>query len=486
MKNFILKSFVFIILMCLALDYFSSIFKTPHRYMNTINEFKKTLNDNKEIDVAIYGSSHAFCSFNPLYLDSITKTRSFNFGNDAQRIGITKYVIKETLKQIKPKVIVIDVYSTSIKSPETIRSFSFQKHSYDFFGLSLNKVKSSFEVFPVQDVAGTLFPVLRRNDFHLDTENMIFSEDYVFQTNPVLTEYRGFMGHPYVMKYSAKFNQSNFVDFNKVSPSQESSKRFSVEEITNLEQSIVSAKDIGAKVIITIAPFLPAIIEKKHIDFHKYIKEICKKNDADLIDFNLLADELRLSYKDFRDASHLNNVGAKKVSIFLGNYIMEKYNLPSREKEKDWILEQPITKDYFIKNFFSKESIKINRKLVDNISLESVSYYTDGINRSIIVKTNSDLTNPNLEPYKLGVYCFASDQDKVKLSDYSKKNGKAYDALNFNPVIKTIQGQKYIIIKTTSMLNKFSKVKFFLYDRDGFKGIIGTAIEVENIVLTQK
>lgn len=486
MIKFILKTVGFIILMCIALNYLSGIFKSPHRYMNTISDYKKILNDNKEIDIAIYGSSHAFCSFNPLYLDSITKTRSFNFGNDAQRLGVTNFVIDETQKKIKPKVIIIDMYSSSIKDPEGVKPLSFQKHSYDFFDFSFSKIKSAFEVFPVSDVAGVLFPVLRRNDFSLDTENMILSEDYKFKTNAVISEYRGFMGHPYTMKYSPAFNQNKFVDFNKVTPNKEKKITFSANEVENIYQSINKAKKQGAKVIVTVAPFLPALIDKNYINFHQFIKEICDKENVALVDFNLLANQLKLNFRDFRDGSHVNNIGSKKLSLFLGNYIKNNYSLASRENEKDWLEEQPMSMDNFIGNNFSKQSMPINKNLIENIELHAISYYSDGISKSIIVKTNPELTNEDLEKFKLGVYCFAHEEDKEQLTPYSKKSNKAYDGFNVNPVIKEIKGEKYIILKTTTLLNKFSKIKFFLFDNDGYKGVKGTAIELENIVLTQK
>lgn len=485
MTKFILKSVGFIILMGIALNYFSGYFKVPHRYMNTVKEYNALLDSNKEIDIAIYGSSHAYCSYNPKIIDSITKTRSFNFGNDAQAITVTSYVMGETLKGISPKLVVLDVYSTTLVEPETERILSFQKYSYDFFDLSFAKLKSSFNVFPIADIPSVLFPVLNRKDFILDN-NDILTEDYVFKTHPSLVHYRGFMGHHYTMPYSKNFDKKLFLDFNKVDLNTVKLETFTKKQTQNINKVMQQAKQNGAQVLVAIAPYLPAITNKDYLSFHENVKQICVANNAKLVDLNFYSKEIGLTYKDFRDPSHVNNAGAKKVSIFLAEYIKNNYQLSSREKELDWIMDQPLSIDSYILKNFDKESIPVNKSITDSIFVESFGVFKEENYKTFILKLNDSLTKDTLNKYKMGIYAFLYKEDLDRLSEVAKKKNKENEAWNFDVSFKIINNKKYITKRVNTSANKFTKVKFFLFDKKGYKGIIGNTVEIDSFKILEK
>lgn len=485
MIKFILKSIGLLILLCLALNYFSKYFKIPHRYMNTVKEYNTLLDSNKGVDIAIYGSSHAYCSYNPKIIDSITKTRSFNFGNDAQAITVTNYVMEETFKKIDPKLIVLDVYATTLVEPATERILSFQKYSYDFFDLSFAKLKSSFNIFPIADIPSVLFPVLNRNEFKLNQDE-ILTDNYVFETHPSLIHYRGFMGHHYTMGYSENFGNNKFVNLADVDLNTIKTKAFTKKQIKSIEKTLKLAQKNGAQVLVAIAPFLTAITNKDYVSFSENVKKVCVANNVKLVDLNFYHKELGLSYKDFRDPTHLNNTGAKKASLFLAEYINNNYNLPSREKEIDWILDQPMTLESYLINNFNKESLLINQSIKDSIYVERFGVFEEQNHKTFVLKLSDSIRESNVNKYKMGVYAFLYDEDLKKLSEKSKKANKKNESWNFDLNFKIINDNKYITKRVKTSANKFTKVKFFLFDKKGYNGVIGNAVEIDSFKVIKK
>ncbi|WP_089889035.1 hypothetical protein [Kriegella aquimaris] len=482
MKIFFLRVFIFICLLFWLINAISALFVEPKHFMNTINDFNRIVDENKEIDIAMYGSSHVYSSFDPRTIDSIVQARSFNFGSAAQRIAVTKYVVGESFKKIRPKVVVIDLYASSIKSPNDDESLSHQKQAYNFFAFSFDKLKSIIEVFPSKEVLEIAFPVFDRKDYRLNFDNIIFNKDYRYKTHELMWEYRGFAGLPFKMKQDKKFDSNLFVDFSKKGQAESGLTKFTKEEERNIKDLINKAKSQGANVLIVTAPFLPAMVDPKYAAFHRLIDSICIANNVGYIDFNFLGRELNLDFSDFRNAWHLNQFGAKKVSSYLGNYIKTNYDLPNRSKEKDWISEQPVNTLQYLSQTYEDQSLQVDEKLIDSINIVSFGCFDEGDMKTFIFKLNDDIETQVLEKYKLGLYLYAYDDDKNLLSD----KGRNFESANFSPTVIQVNGNRYIVKKIRTTLTRFSKIRFFLFDTSGYKGIIGNAIEIENILAHQK
>lgn len=482
MKAFFLRTIIFICLLFWFINCISALFVEPKHFMNTINDFNKIVEENKEIDIAMYGSSHVYSSFDPRTIDSAVQARSFNFGSAAQRIAVTKYVMGESFKKTTPKVVVIDLYASSIKSPNDDESLSHQKQAYNFFGFSFDKLKSIIEVFPTGQVPEVIFPAFDRKDYRLNFDNIIFNKDYRYKTHELMWEYRGFAGLPFKMTKNKKFDPSLFLDFNATGMVGSAPTKFTKEEERNINALIKKAKSQGANVLIVTAPFLPAMVNPEYAAFHEYVDSVSSSNNVEYIDFNFLGRELNLDFNDFRNPSHLNQFGAKKVSLYLANYIKSNYDIPNRSEEKTWLLEQPVNTLQYLSQFYENESRKVDKKLNDSINIVSFGCFDEGDMKTFIFKLNNDIEEAVLEKYKLGLYLYARDDDKDLLSG---KNTN-YESANFSPTLLQVGGNKYVVKKVRTSLTRFSKVRFFLFDSAGYKGIIGNPIEIENIKAIKK
>lgn len=482
MKIFILKIIILVGFIVGILCWLGQYKIPSHHYMNTVSYFNTIKKEKKEIDIAIYGSSRAYCSYNPKIIDSVLKTRSFNFGNDAQRVIVSKYILKETLKDIKPKLVVLDVYPPSISNPVGEKALAYQMKSYYYYNFSFDKFKSVLEVFPFENAKNLIFPALKRNDFKYDLE-FKKSNDYIHPRQAKASEYRGFIGYDLVMKEKINLSTKQIKALGeKVKSNTSSYDKFSEEEISSLVGFIEYAKKENAEILLVVAPYYSAFKEKGgYAEFHNFITKLSREHNFNVLDFNLHWDKIKYNYKDFKDKGHLSSIGANKTSKYLADYVAEHYKLPSRENDPLWRAEQPLNLNSFIKKEYKKKAKTLNASLTEDLKLESFKIKKFGGDKKLIIKLDSKVTDSILKKYKLGFHTFVNEEDKDKLAGYSKSKKRDYDAWDFDPEIKEIEGEKYIIKTLSTPITHYRKIKFFLYDRSGYKGLIGETLEIENV-----
>ena len=84
----------------------------------------------------------------------------------------------------------------------------------------------------------------------------------------------------------------------------------------------------------------PWEIGEKYQKKNKYIGEIIESYGFRFLDCNLYLDEIGLDFMhDFYNRRHTNMAGAEKVTQFIGEYILDHYDLEaehSTEVETDW------------------------------------------------------------------------------------------------------------------------------------------------------
>ena len=481
MKKLIFRGVIFIFLLAIGLNVLNIFSLQPSDYTNTVNEFKELVNQGKKVDIFFYGSSHACCSYDPNVIDSITKTRSFNFGMTSQRLNTTEFIFRETLKKSTPKLIVLDVFPFSLKQAQKEQEITNQKKAYYAFSeLSTNKIRAIVKNFPLEEIPNTIFPVLRKSD-KVSTLFFKRKERYVFSPEAkIVKAHRGFIGHGSLLKKEdfVPFKIQDFIESNSANYN-----FLSEIEKNELDSFLELAKRNNIEVLVVVAPYMNSVKDKDYKTFHNYIKNVTIKKEAAFIDFNFLFEDLKLEYLDFKDLGHLNISGAKKISTYLGNYIDENYNIPSRENELSWLEEQPKTVTKYIQDDFSEEAIQIKTPLNKDINIKAISFYDKGIEKNVIFKLDNAVSDSILSKYRIGFHTYVKDKNKGDLMAYSKSKKRNYDAWDFIPEIMEVGGNKYIRKKINTSINEFPKIELFLYDRNGYKGILGNKVEIENIII---
>lgn len=309
MKKFfkILKSIIFlgiIIFACLQLNnlFIRKSLAKPWDMGNKIGGF---FNESEDYNAMFFGTSHAYCSFEPLVIYRNTGVKSYVLASQSQPLKITASYVKEALKRKNPTVIFVDIQSSIYNIPEdysVINSYS------DYLPLSKNKIEMVAKKVPWGNKLPAIFPLIA---YH-SRWNELKDEDYNFDKKSYEDYLKGYVllkgqsedfansGEEVKTKYTEfaeNFDEENYLESN----------------LKAFDEIIDLAKRNGIKLYFLKTPIYDYPIYEENI---KVIEKYLGEKGADFIDFNKYYNEMNLSKDDFYDPHHLNVDGAEKFNLF--------------------------------------------------------------------------------------------------------------------------------------------------------------------------
>lgn len=273
--------------------------------------------EKNSIDIMFIGNSHAYCTFNPAVMEETIDKRIFNAGLPDQKIDTTYYTLLEMLKKQQPETIVLEAFAFG-RSDSTYQGYVA---NVDAMNLSLDKIKACFEIFPDKYDAIRMSIGLFRSHNNWK-KPAIMKENLKYMLGQPSKNYDSFDGF-YVLnsKMSAetikKYKESTTSKFTPV-----------IDEysIGYFKRIVNLCKERNIRLIVAMAPFNDIYVEKVgYHSFYEKMDSLCKGEDVEYIDFNMLYNEIGLNYDDFEDAfhhaQHMNKWGAEKVSKYMANYL---------------------------------------------------------------------------------------------------------------------------------------------------------------------
>lgn len=475
MRKRVISILTFFIFLVAGFVYLDKVFESRHFYVNTTEDFKELAKET-DIDLIFYGSSHIYTAFNPLIINQKSNIISYNLASDALLLPVTDLVLKESLKYARPKVIVLEVYRAGFAGPKTKSQKGFQLRALDFVSnFSLEKINRVGKLYKRDEFFGA-FSTLIRN--HTEWND----QDYFNLDRRVKTQkgrefyYNGYIGYNGIIKESRKYKGFQNIPINRDS---------TITQVNNntkrlLNDFIDLAKQNNIEVLLVYTPDIRA----RSWNYHLFdeLQRFADSKNVGLLNLNDYYSEMNLDVLDFMDSSHLNNYGSIKTSNFLADYINENYNLPNRSSENIF-KDQTEGYDAFIANHKPYESIVYHKK-VDQTLLEGFQ-----INDIEIIKEQKDklffsidfggsLKKPNsLKNYQLAIHVFPHKSDINSLNGRSKARHRDYDVHGYLFENKN----DTINIEFDSNIVNIEKVEFFLYDKDGFDGVVGERILVDDL-----
>ncbi len=466
---------VFFGFLLIAFLYLNKAFSTVHYYNNTIEDFKK-LSKQQDIDVIFYGSSHVYTAFIPIVIDEEANIVSYNLGSDSQRLPVTNLVFENSLKQTTPKLAILEIYEPSLIYPTEIKTKGFQLRALDFVpNWSIEKMKIMLEIYDSDELLAAYFPIIRNHEkwrevdyFDLNRTATIDKEHNYY--------YNGFLGrdnilveerekYEYFRNHKGKENISN--------------KTLAVKDIKNIKKFISIANKYQIPILIVTSPYLRANYED--ISFFNALTELCKDFETPYLNLNNHYEDMNLGLDDFSDPGHLNTHGAIKVSNYLADYINNNYFFI---KDIMTFSETDLNKrnEFYTKYVNTEFSRKIDSCLSDELCIDDFKLSRRNDDFVATFKWNYiQQLSEKLKKYKLAVHIYPKESDTTLLNDFSKKKGLPFEMADFQFAGKEDKGS----LNFKSKLRNFKQIKLFLYDADGFKGIVGNPILIENIIFKQ-
>lgn len=346
--------------------------------LNNLTERKESRNkyydffeQKQNFDVLFLGSSHTINAIYPMELWDDYGIVSYNLGGHGNRIPTTYAVLKEALLYTTPKLVVLDCFH--VKSNRMYSDSIEQVHlSMDAFPLTIQKYKSLHELI---------------NDSKLEMEFL----------------------WPFVT-YHNRWDSLTPEDFNPIP---------SVEKGAEIKVGIATPNPISS-----VSPDSKLTDNTTGIIYLRKIIELCQKNNINILltyfpfpsnteeqmEANRIYDiaqEYNINYINFLDTnnivdystdcldpgSHLNAAGGKKVSSYIGKYIISHYPIADRRQDSHYSFWND---DYMLYLQYKIHLLKIQNTLTNYLMLLEDNDFTYNITNTNDLQTISVFYNNKL------------------------------------------------------------------------------------------
>ena len=290
------------------------------KYMTGIVEgslIESYYDDVKENDVVFIGDCEVYENFSPITLWEEYGISSFIRGSAQQLIWQSYYLLEETLKYEKPKVVVFNVLSMKYDTPQ---KETYNRMTLDGMKFSPTKVKSiQASMMEDENMLSYLVPFFR---YHSRWDELT-KDDFAY-----LMEKKALFHSGYYMRADVKPVET--IPTGKPLPDYtfgENSYKY-LDMMTNL------CKENGIELVLIKAPTIYPIWYE---EWDEQMVEYAKENGLKYYNLLETSDEAGIDFQtDTYDAGlHLNVFGAEKLSRYFGNILKTEFGLQDRRGEQD-------------------------------------------------------------------------------------------------------------------------------------------------------
>lgn len=270
---------------------------------------------NKDHDVIFIGDCEVYENFSPVTLWEEYGITSFIRGSAQQLIWHSYYLLEETLRYEKPKVVVFNVLSMKYDTPQ---KEAYNRMALDAMPLSLTKLKAvKASMMQDEEFITYLFPILRYHSRWSELTGEDFK--YLLKREPV--SHNG-----YLMRVDTK--PMTTVPQAKKLPNYQ----FGDICYEYLDKMTSLCKENGIDFVLIKAP---TVYPHWYDEWDAQIREYAEENDLFYINFLDYTDEIGIDFnRDTYDAGlHLNLSGAEKLSRYFGKILADRFALEDHRND---------------------------------------------------------------------------------------------------------------------------------------------------------
>ncbi len=378
-------------------------------------------NEENTIDVLFMGSSHSYSNINTSLLYKDFGIAGFDLGGAEQLLWNNYFWLVEALKTQKPKVIVLEVFSTGVIKDDFQGAWMME----NIYGM---KPSSNYYESVKQSTMDNAFNsyILPFTRYH-SKYTQISKED--FQYNEYLQTFKGF---------EPKWGNANTEELVKPdisyvtdqTPISEKAERY-------FRKYIELCQKENIPLVLVCSPYMVTEDAQK---IYNYMFSIAEQYSVPYLDFNKMYDELQLDFKtDMCEWSHLNEKGNVKYSTYLGSYLKDNYEIPDRREDEKYSTWQQAA-DIWTQELNEYTLIGINDAATYLDKLNN-SYYTIIVtqNQNNDISKMSDNVKNKLEVLGINISEFKEQttviKDKTVLFHSSEEEYEWYTSLKKGDII---------------------------------------------------
>lgn len=292
---------------------------TP-KYMDDILEgafINEYYEETSEHDVIMVGDCEIYENFSPIVLWKDYGVTSFIRGSAQQLIWQSYYLLKDTLRYEKPKVVVYNVQSLIHAQPEREE---YNRMTLDGMKWSMDKVNAvKVSMTEGEQFLDYVFPILRYHDRITD----LTSSDFKYYWIPRKVTHNGYYMRVDTIPFEEPLEEEKpeILKFGSL-PMEYLNKMRELCEENNIQLVLIKA---------------PSLSPVWYEEYEKQVVDYARQHNLLYINYLELADELSIDYvTDTYDGGlHMNLSGAEKLSKHLGAVLRKECGLTDRREDKE-------------------------------------------------------------------------------------------------------------------------------------------------------
>ena len=283
--------------------------KSLYGWWNITTKTNGFFNSDHDIyDVIFCGSSHAYCSFNPLVIGEETGLSSYTIATQKQPLWATYYYISEAIERQNPSLVVLDTFAFSLTDEYSDEATSFTYT--DDFPFGMNKLKMVYHSAP----KGERFNLMFRFGKYHSRWSELSAEDFSYNPKELFDYLYGYCMLTATDSTVTKPDTKNAVTL----PSSDKNELW-------LKKIIELCKANDIELLIVKTPSNETVEERGYFN---RAEEIAEGNGVSFINYNDLYEEIGLNLStDFFDRAHLNHIGADKFSRYFAKTALSGISL---------------------------------------------------------------------------------------------------------------------------------------------------------------
>lgn len=303
---------------------------------NTYKDFYKL--EKNSVDVLLFGSSHAVSTLNPQVIYDNYGITSYNLGCEQQSLVVTYYWLREALKYQSPKAVVLDTYMLHKYTD------SYVYNDMNCREGTLRKAMDSMRLSPLKWEAGKVIEEIdpTQSGLSFSLLNIRYHTRWTSLGEGDYTE-NSMIDHGGVKGFTVLGGTGDYiyVPFSDADAMNSEPEEMVETSIVYLDKVVQLCEDEGIQLILVKIPC------GEPAGRYRSNKEYADAHNLPYYDFNEVRLYNEIGYNSAENLlSHPNYLGAEKVSNYLGNLLLNEYEIEPRKDASYEKVEKCISKRY--------------------------------------------------------------------------------------------------------------------------------------------
>lgn len=258
------------------------------------------------IDVVCFGSSHMYCSINPIVLEKKYGISAYVLATQQQPVKASYYYMLQALKNQSPKVFIFETFMVNWDKKNLTDAIIAD--ATEPLPMSLNKLQMIADLTEGREPKIPYFLTLFK--YH-DRWKELQRQDFTFERKEMSDATKG-----YVYLEDATPVTKNLFDQPPVIND------ICSEDLEYLEKMVALCRENNIQLILLYAPFS---MDESNYNTCYTVEHFADEHELDFINGYELITTIDFDFdKDFYDVGHMNCNGSSKLTEYVGNYLIDR------------------------------------------------------------------------------------------------------------------------------------------------------------------